>query len=100
MERFRFNPQTLSYQKIEPTGKQKLFRFLMFMGLMFSIALGGLVLRDKFVNSPRSEDLTAEQQEITYKLNLLNRDVEQYENLLSDVAFNDDHDLTGRRLAS
>ncbi len=91
MERFRFNPQTLSYQRIEPTGKQKLFRFLLFMGLTTLIAMGGLILRDRIMLSPRSENLTAEQQQITYKLNLLNRDIQQYENHLSDVAFNDDH---------
>ena len=91
MERFRFNPQTLSYQRIEPTGKQKLLRFLMFMGFTISISLGGLILRDKLLLSPRSEDLTAEQQQITYELNLLNRDIQQYESHLSDVAFNDDH---------
>jgi len=91
MERFRFSHQTLSYQKIGPTGVQKLFRFLAFMGLTLSIALGGLILRDRYINSPRNEHLTAEQLEISYKLNLLNRDVQQYEKLLTEVAFNDDH---------
>ena len=91
MERFRFNPQTLSYQKIEPTGKQKLFRFLGFLGLTLSMASGTLILRDRLINSPRSERLNADQLEITYKLNYINRDVQHYEELLSEVAFNDDH---------
>ena len=91
MERFSFNPQTLSYQKIEPTGTEKLFRFLLFTGLALSIAFGALIMRDRHVQSPRSEILSAEQQQITYELNLLNRDIQHYENLLRNVAFNDDH---------
>ncbi|MEN8230169.1 MAG: M23 family metallopeptidase [Bacteroidota bacterium] len=91
MERFSFNPRTLSYQKIEPTGQQKLFRFLLFTGLTISLTIGALILRDRYIQSPRNERLTAEQQQITYELNLLNRDIRQYENQLRDVAFNDDH---------
>lgn len=91
MERFKYNTQTLSYQKIEPTGKQKLLRFLAFMGLALTMAFGGLIFRDRHLQSPRSERLTAKQQQITYELNLLNRDIQDYENVLRDVAFNDDN---------
>ncbi len=91
MERFRFNPETLSYQRIEPTGKQKLFRFLAFTGLTLFIAIGVLFFRDRQMLTPRSEQLTVEQQQITYELNLLNRDIQYYEQQLRDVAFNDDH---------
>ncbi len=91
MERFKFNPRTLSYQKIEPTGKQKFLRFLLFMGLTLSFAFGFLILRDRHLLSPRNERLSATQQQITYELNLLNSDILHYENLLKDVAFNDDH---------
>ncbi len=91
MERYKFNLQTLSYQKVEPTGKQKLFRFLAFTGLTLFIATGALVIRDRHVLSPRNERLSAEQQQITYELYLINRDIQHYENLLRDVAFNDDN---------
>ncbi len=91
MERFKFNPRTLSYQKIEPTGKQKFFRFLTFTGLTLALAIGFLFLRDSQLQSPRSVRLSANQQQITYEVNLLNRDILQYENLLRDVAFNDDN---------
>lgn len=91
MERFRFNPQTLSYQRIEPTGKQKLFRFLAFMGLSVSLALGLLIMRDRFIQSPRNEHLSASQQQITYELDLLNEEMIAYDDQLRDLAFNDDH---------
>jgi murein DD-endopeptidase MepM/ murein hydrolase activator NlpD len=91
MERFRFNPRTLSYQRIEVTGKQKLLRFLVFAGATLLVSVGFLVLRDSHLRSPRHERLAAKQQQIAYKLSLLNRDMEVYEASLRDLAFNDDH---------
>ena len=91
MERFRFNPETLSYQRVELTGRRKLFRFIAFMGLTILMATGVMIFRDRYFNSPRSENLHAQQQEIAYELNLMNRDIRQYESQLEQVAFNDDH---------
>jgi murein DD-endopeptidase MepM/ murein hydrolase activator NlpD len=91
MERFRFNPETLSYQKIELTHRQKILRFLAFLGLALSISAALLLFRDRFLRSPRSENLQARQQEITYELTLMNQDLDAFEDRLSQVAFNDDH---------
>lgn len=91
MERFRFNPKTLSYERIEVTGLRKLFRFIAFMALTLAITIGLLILRDRHFQSPRSENLKAQQQQIAYELNLINQDMEQYESQLDHVAFNDDH---------
>jgi murein DD-endopeptidase MepM/ murein hydrolase activator NlpD len=91
MERFRFNPETLSYQKIELTHRQKVLRFLAFLGLALTISAALLLFRDRFLRSPRSENLQARQQEITYELNLMNQDLDAFEDRLAQVAFNDDH---------
>jgi murein DD-endopeptidase MepM/ murein hydrolase activator NlpD len=91
MERFRFNPETLSYQKIELTHRQKVLRFLAFLGLALTISAALLLFRDRFLRSPRSENLQARQQEITYELNLMNQDLDAFEDQLAQVAFNDDH---------
>jgi hypothetical protein len=91
MERFRFNPETLSYQKIELTHRQKVLRFLAFLGLALTISAALLLFRDRFLRSPRSENLQARQQEITYELNLMNQDLDVFEDRLAQVAFNDDH---------
>jgi hypothetical protein len=91
MDRFQFNPDTLSYQKVKVTGRQKLFRFLFFTGLTLLFGTGILVLRDQYHASPRSERLQAEQEQLVFRLELFNRDFEQYERILRDVAYNDDH---------
>jgi hypothetical protein len=91
MERYRFNPQTLSYQRVEFSQRQKVVRFLAFFGFTLSIATGILFLRDQHMNSPRSAYLKAAQQEITYELKLMNQDLAHYDNRLGQIAFNDDH---------
>ncbi len=91
MERFRFNPQTLSYQKIELSQKQKFLRFLAFLGFTLSLSLALLFFRDLYMKSPRTEHLEATQQKITYELGLMNRDLANYEARLDQMAFNDDH---------
>lgn len=91
MERFRFNPQTLSYQKIELSQRQKFLRLLAFLGLSLSISIAILFFRDQHMQSPRTESLEANQQKITYELNLMNRDLAHYESRLGQLAFNDDN---------
>jgi murein DD-endopeptidase MepM/ murein hydrolase activator NlpD len=91
MERFQFDPHTLSYRKIEISQRHKIKRFLAFLGLTLSFSIGFLFLRDLHLNSPRSENLAAEQQKITYELKLMNQDLAHYESRLSQMAYNDDH---------
>jgi murein DD-endopeptidase MepM/ murein hydrolase activator NlpD len=57
--------------------------------MIFSTGL--LILRDSHLKSPRHERLAVKQQQITYKLSLLNRDLDEYEGALRNVAFNDDN---------
>jgi murein DD-endopeptidase MepM/ murein hydrolase activator NlpD len=90
MARFRFDPQTLSYQKIEFSQKQKVVRFLAFSGVTLLISISLLFFRDYQLQSPRAENLDVAQQKITYELNLMNRDFNQYESRLGQMAFNDD----------
>ncbi|MEN8157730.1 MAG: M23 family metallopeptidase [Bacteroidota bacterium] len=91
MYRFKFNPDTLSFQRIKSTGKQKLFRFLLFLGLTLFSGVWFLLIRDIHLASPRSAGLAVEQQQLLYELELMNRDMERHERLLRNVAYNDDH---------
>ncbi len=91
MDRFSFNPHTLSYHKIEFSQRRKFTRFLTFLGLTLAISLALLFLRDQQFNSPRSQNLEAAQQKITYELKLMNQDLTHYERMLDHMAYNDDH---------
>jgi murein DD-endopeptidase MepM/ murein hydrolase activator NlpD len=91
MDRYKFNPETLSYQRIQISRKQKLFRFLLFTGLALFLGTGMLVLRDRHQVTPRLERLSVEQQQLLFELDLLNRDLNHHEEALDQVAYNDDH---------
>jgi len=91
MERFRFNPKTLSYQRIELSQRQKLVRFLAFLGMTLLISTGFLLLRDRHLPSVRTQNLEASQQKITFELKLMNQDLTRYDNRLNQVAYNDDN---------
>jgi murein DD-endopeptidase MepM/ murein hydrolase activator NlpD len=90
MDRFKYNPTTLSYQRIKPSGKQKFLQFLLFAGLSFMGAFSIVMLRDSYAESPRTESLIARQQEVVYEMELMNRDVGQLEKVLNHIAHNDD----------
>lgn len=91
MERFRFDPQTLSYQKVKISQKQKIWRFVAFLSLSLSVSITLILIRDQKLNSPRAQNLAAVQQQVTYELELMNQDLAHYENRLSQMAYNDDH---------
>lgn len=91
MERFRFNPKTLSYQKVEFSQKQKFLRFLAFLGFTLSVSIIFLFIRDQHLPSLRTANLEASQQKITYELKLMNQDLNRFETRLDQVAFNDDN---------
>ncbi len=91
MDRFSFNPHTLSYHKIEFSQSRQVKRFLTFLGLTLTFSVALLFLRDQQFHSPRTQNLEAAQQKITYELKLMNLDLTQHENRLGHMAFNDDH---------
>ncbi|HER08905.1 MAG TPA: M23 family metallopeptidase [Bacteroides sp.] len=91
MERFYFNPDSLTYQKIQITGKQKFYRFLAFTGLTIIFSLCFMFLRDAHLKTPKAERLTEVQGRIAFQIDLLNRDIDQYDEMLREVAFNDDY---------
>lgn len=91
MERFLFDPQTLSYKKVEFSQRRKFVRLLVFLGLTLSFSFLFLLIRDQHFSSPRSANLEAEQQKITYELKLMNQDLMHYERRLDQMAHNDDH---------
>jgi hypothetical protein len=91
MDRYQYNPETLSYLKIQTDRRQKLFRFLLFAGITSGLAVFLLLARDYYLDTPRSERLIMEQQEILYGLQMMNRDLDGFEKNLDQVAHNDDH---------
>ena len=90
MDRFKFNPDTFLYQRVLPSKSRKIFQFALFAGLALFTTFLMVVMRDSYAKTPRAESLMAIQQEIVYEMELMNRDVEQLEKSLGNIAHNDD----------
>jgi len=90
MDRYEFDPKTLSFSPLQPSARQKFLRFLLFS--VFSLILGTafLVLRDRHMTSPRTSQLFTEQERVIYEMRLINQDIQAYEENLLTVAWNDD----------
>lgn len=91
MAKFLFNPDTLQYEKVENTSAERWGSFLKFTLLVVLLFVVVLKVSEDVVQSPKLKKLTAERQQLTYELQLLNRDLELYKEHLDRIAYNDDH---------
>jgi murein DD-endopeptidase MepM/ murein hydrolase activator NlpD len=89
--KYRFNPESLSFDRIERSLRQKLFRFLAY--LVSSVVLGGgfLLLISLFYDLPKERMLKRENQFLMTKYNILNKKMDQVVNVLEDIQNRDDN---------
>ena len=91
MAKFHFNPDTLQYERVESTAAERWGSFLKFTLLVVLFFVMVLKVSEDIVQSPKLVKLTAERNQLTYELQLLNRDLELYRQHLDRIAYNDDH---------
>ncbi len=89
--KYRFNPETLQYDRIEHTFGQKLTRF--FIYFFASIFLAGLYLGvlSYFFDSPKEKKLKRELSEMRSQYELLNKRLDQLSAVLQDLQLRDDN---------
>ncbi len=91
MAKYFFNPETLEYQKVEISAKQKFFSFLRFSTVVILFLVVTLYITSELMQSPKLNRLQGDQQRLAYEIELLNRDIVQYDKVLDDIEYNDDH---------
>ena len=91
--KYYYDPDTLSYRKIEPKKSKKVRNLLLFMtGSVLSGLLGLLVLLNtNLLNTPRELSLRREVRNYELQFELLNRKMEQMENVLSNIEERDNN---------
>jgi len=89
--KYRYNPHTLSYDKIKLTWQQKLVRSFYFFGasLVVGVIIYGVVY--SFVDSPKEKQLKIENAELLGQYELLNKKLEKINVVLEDVQKRDDN---------
>jgi murein DD-endopeptidase MepM/ murein hydrolase activator NlpD len=89
--KYRYNQHTLSYDKIELTLKDKLFKSSIFVGLGLVIGVFIYALAYTYIDSPKEKQLKRENAQLQAQYVILNKKLEQFSKVLDDVQHRDDN---------
>ncbi|MDR0983371.1 MAG: M23 family metallopeptidase [Culturomica sp.] len=88
---YRFNPETLSYDKIEFPLRKKIRIFLQRSFSTLSLAIVIFFVVSSFVDSPKEKTLKRENDEILAQYNLLSSEIEKLDDILKNLESRDDN---------
>jgi len=89
--KYKYNPNTLNYEKIQLTLKDRLKTLTVYVltGLFFAGII--IALAYTFVDSPKELNLKRENAQLQQQYELLNKDMAQMERVLADIERRDDN---------
>lgn len=90
-KKYRFNPDTLNYERIGISIKEKTAKIIAYFSssLIFSLVLVFVIVY--FYETPRTKALMRENQELISQYELMLKDLEKVENVLNDLQQRDDN---------
>lgn len=89
--RYYYDSETLSYQKIELTWKARLLQVFGFLCATLVFAFVIVVLAFKFIDSPKEKQLKREIGKLQSQYEMMNKDMELYSKVLTDLQDRDDN---------
>jgi murein DD-endopeptidase MepM/ murein hydrolase activator NlpD len=89
--KYRFNPQTLNFERIRLSAWQKTRRTVLALLPGLVVGLLGIILVYQFVDSPKEANMRRENQQLQLQYELLNKQLEQAQEVLEDVQRRDDN---------
>lgn len=89
--KYRFNPETLSYERIERTWKEKILRVLAYFVSSVFVGGGLLLLVSIFVDLPKERALKRENQFLLFQYDLLNKKMDHATRVLDEIETRDDN---------
>lgn len=89
--KYRYNPHTLSYDKIELTLRDKLLRVSMFLATGLIIGIGIYFVTDAYVDSPKEKQLKQSNAELQSQYAILDKKLDQLTVVLEDIQRRDDN---------
>jgi murein DD-endopeptidase MepM/ murein hydrolase activator NlpD len=89
--KYRFNPDTLNFERIRISGWKKVKRVSLALapGLLFGAI--GIFLAFQFIDSPKEATLRRENQQLMVEYELINKQLADMENVLADLERRDDN---------
>uniref|UniRef100_UPI00321723B6 M23 family metallopeptidase n=1 Tax=uncultured Draconibacterium sp. TaxID=1573823 RepID=UPI00321723B6 len=90
-KKYKFNPDTLSYESVGLTWKAKLGKWLTYFSSSFALALIMVVIFVNFYETPKSKALKRENKQLLTQYELLSKDLDKVEKVLSELQQRDDN---------
>ena len=88
---YRFNPETLSYDRIHVSVKKKLWSLVVKFFSSLSLALVIFLIVSAIVDSPKEKALKREKEEILAQYHILNNELERMDEVLKNLETRDDN---------
>jgi len=89
--KYKFNTDTLLFERVKYSFRQRCLRFLPFITVTLLFGLAILFFGYDYVESPKLLILNQEQAETVLKLRVMKNELVKFEEVLADIEYNDDH---------
>lgn len=89
--KYRFNPDTLNFERIRLSAWQRSKRILLMLTPGLLVGLMGIVLAYQFLDSPKEGLLRRENKQLLLQYELLNKQLGEFDRVLGDVRRRDDN---------
>lgn len=89
--KYKFNPETLSYDKVERNLKSKIHRFLLFFFVSMLLSVIFIVVFLQFYETPKMRNLKRDNQRLLTQYELMYKNLESIEDVLDDIQQRDDN---------
>ncbi|MDC1105078.1 M23 family metallopeptidase [Prolixibacteraceae bacterium] len=90
-DNYRFNPETLSYDKVEINFKERMKKIASFLGSSFLFALVISFLTTKLLQSNKEMKLIKVNDKLKHQFVLMNKDMKQMSVILQDIQYRDNN---------
>lgn len=89
--KYKFNPESLSYTKVQRTTKEKFIRFLTYFSASIVLAVLYFIVFSIFFDSPKEKGLKRQISELKVNYQIVNDELNRIETILTDLQERDDN---------
>lgn len=89
--KYRFNPSTLNFERIRLSKGQRFKRTILALTPGLLVGVAGIFLAFQFIDSPKEATLRHENRRLLTEYELMNKRIQEVENVLGDVQRRDDN---------
>ncbi len=90
-QKYKFNPESLSYTKVTRTRKEKFIRFLTYFSASIVLAVLYFMVFSIFFDSPKEKGLKRQISELKVNYQIVNDELNRIETILTDLQERDDN---------